>query len=63
MPFLPHVVVPLDVDLVKNPLRGLQEVFLHLHGDIPGQEAHEQPLLNRRDILCQTARASPFLLA
>lgn len=52
--------MPLDVNLVKNPLRGLQEVFLHLHGDIPGQEAHEQPLLDRRDILCQTVRTSTF---
>lgn len=60
---LPHIVMPLDVNLVKNPLRGLQEVFLHLHGDIPGQEAHEQPFLDRRDILCQTVRTSPFLLA
>lgn len=60
---LPHIVVPLDVNLVKYPLRGLQEVFLHLHGDIPGQEAHEQPLLHRRDMLCQTVRTSSFPLA
>lgn len=60
---LPHVVMPLDVNLVKYPLRGLQEVFLHLHGDIPGQEAHEQPLLDRRDMLCQTVRTSSFPLA
>lgn len=60
---LPHIVVPLDVNLVKYPLRGLQEVFLHLHGDIPGQEAHEQPLLDRRDMLCQTVRTSSFPLA
>lgn len=51
VPSLPHVVMPLDVNLVENPLRGLQEVFLHLHGDIPGQEAHEQPLLSRRNII------------
>lgn len=63
VPSLPHVVMPLDVNLVENPLWGLQEVFLHLHGDIPGQEAHEQPLLKRRNIICQTARTSPFLLA
>lgn len=48
-PALPHVVMPLDVNLVENPLRGLQEVLLHLHGNIPGQKAHKQPLLDRRD--------------
>ena len=51
VPALPHIVMPLDVNLVENPLRGLQEVLLHLHGNIPRQEAHEQPLLDRRDRL------------
>lgn len=34
---IPDIVMTLDVDLVKDPLRGLQEVLLHLHGNIPGQ--------------------------
>lgn len=36
-PPIPDIVMTLDVDLVKDPLRRLQEVLLHLHGNIPGQ--------------------------
>lgn len=36
-PTIPDIVMTLDVDLVKDPLRRLQEVLLHLHGNIPGQ--------------------------
>ena len=37
---VPDIVMSLDVNLVKDPLRRLQEVLLHLHGNIPGQQAH-----------------------
>lgn len=43
---LPDVVMALDVDLVENPFGGFQEVFLHLHGHVPGQEAHQQSFLH-----------------
>lgn len=51
-PALPHIVVPLDVDLVEDPFWGLQEVLFHLHGDISGQQAHEQPLLEEKRPCC-----------
>lgn len=34
---IPHIVMTLDVNLVEDPLRWLQEVLLHLHGNVPGQ--------------------------
>ena len=40
LPPVPDVVMTLDVDLVKYPLRRFQEVLLHLHGNIPGQKTH-----------------------
>lgn len=44
---IPDVVVTLDVDLVEDPLRWLQEVLLHLHGNVPGQKTHQQAFLRR----------------
>lgn len=40
VPSIPDVVMPLDVYLVEDSFWWLQEVLLHLHGNIPGQQAH-----------------------
>ena len=37
----------LDVDLMKDPLGRLQEVLFHLHGNVPGQQAHQEALLKQ----------------
>lgn len=43
---LPDIVMPLDVNLVEDPLWWFEEVFLHLHGHVPGQQTHQQTLLH-----------------
>lgn len=45
MGVLPDVVVALDVDLVEDPFRRLQEVFFHLHRHVSGQQTHQKSLL------------------
>lgn len=42
---LPNVVMPLNVNLVENPFRRLQEIFLHFHCNIPGQKTHQETFL------------------
>lgn len=42
---LPDVVMPLDVYLMEDSFWWLQEVLLHLHGNISGQQAHEKAFL------------------
>lgn len=37
---LPDIVMTLDVDFVKDPFRGLQEILFHLHSYVPGQQTH-----------------------
>lgn len=37
---LPDIVMALDVDFVKDPFRGLQEILFHLHSYVPGQQTH-----------------------
>lgn len=37
---LPDIVMALDVDFVKNPFWGLQEILFHLHSYVPGQQTH-----------------------
>lgn len=37
---LPDIVVALDVNFVKDPFWGLQEILFHLHGYVPGQQTH-----------------------
>lgn len=37
---LPDIVVALDVDFVKDPFWGLQEILFHLHSYVPGQQTH-----------------------
>lgn len=59
---LPDIVVPLDVNLVEDPLWWFEEVFLHLHGHVPGQQTHQQTLLHKckftSEIKNKTAQAS-----
>ena len=37
---LPDIVMALDVDFVKDPFWGLQEILFHLHSYVPGQQTH-----------------------
>lgn len=37
---LPDIVMTLDVDFVKDPFWGLQEILFHLHSYVSGQQAH-----------------------
>jgi hypothetical protein len=42
---------------VEDPFRGLQEILLHLHRYVSGQQAHQQPLLRRQAGARQGGRA------
>lgn len=62
LPPVPDIVMTLDVDLVKDPLRRLQKVLLHLHGNIPGQQAHQQTLLRREGLKQKRRNRQDFKL-
>ncbi len=48
--FSPDVFVPLDVDLVELSRHRRDEVLLHLHGHVLGQDREQEALLKSKQI-------------